>query len=828
MLNTSISINDAFSKPLLSIQNSLNKTIDTFEKLNSTISAPALTTPLDDLGKKIDDSSLKNKKLGETISGNSGKQGKFNNQIKDQNNLLENTKVILKGMAGLWGFRQITNGFRQGFEDFKSIESNANRMNFLLKANTEQAEILANRVKEVSANWFNPDEVSRAMIDLGKGGFSQLEVWESIPAVTNMAIASEMDLGRATEFAIDSLRGFNLEASEMARMVDVMAYGADLSTIGVDSLGETFAVASKQANIFGASLEETTVLAGLMASAVKGSQAGRMINIGFKRMANPTDDAEAWLKHMKVQFVDPATGEFNKLSDTIGAMHEAMKGLTDQQKLVMAQDVFGEGAKGWLAVLEQPADTMANWLLDIEENSVGYAEKLGEVMSNTTEGILRSHSSQMKTIWGDFYKSLSDGGMGGALDSLLEFTRGTMRVALGMAHGVFMAVGTALGFISRNADVLIPILGTLALSYAILNAEKLTNIGLTLKQNLADAIATGQIILYNIQAGLSAVATLLLASAKFVLILATQGLTSAMQFLSMTMLATPWGLVVLGVLAIISILAVAVKVVNHFAGTSYSAMGIVVGAVYWAGALIYNIFAGLMNGIISMGINVWNGISTFANALANVFIDPIGSIKRMFFGLGEYVLGVLSSIAKVIDTIFGSNLTDAVGKWQNGLDKKVNSLGEQKIQVMQKLDAKDYEIKRKDLTDAFNKGNLKGTEWQNNISNYISGALDSSLDPSLLDGGVDSLLESQLGDMLGDLGDIKDSNKKIKDNTDKDKNLQFLLDFATQRAIGRAVYLNVEVNNENNIDSEMDIDGVVSKITEGITEQVIVAVEGDL
>ena len=76
---------------------------------------------------------------------------------------------------------------------------------------------------------------------------------------------------------------------------------------------------------------------------------------------------------------------------------------------------------------------------------------------------------------------------------------------------------------------------------------------------------------------------------------------------------------------------------------------------------------GLLGGLYAFGYNliadIWNFIATFAEFFANVFVDPIGSIERLFLGLADSVLGVLETIANAIDAVFGSSLSDAVGNW---------------------------------------------------------------------------------------------------------------------------------------------------------------------
>lgn len=58
----------------------------------------------------------------------------------------------------------------------------------------------------------------------------------------------------------------------------------------------------------------------------------------------------------------------------------------------------------------------------------------------------------------------------------------------------------------------------------------------------------------------------------------------------------------------------AVAAMNKWAGTSLSATGIIVGAIYVAGAVIGNIFIALYNTTIDIFAAMWNYIANFATS----------------------------------------------------------------------------------------------------------------------------------------------------------------------------------------------------------------------
>ena len=71
---------------------------------------------------------------------------------------------------------------------------------------------------------------------------------------------------------------------------------------------------------------------------------------------------------------------------------------------------------------------------------------------------------------------------------------------------------------------------------------------------------------------------------------------------------------------------------------------------------------------------IWDVIYTIAKGAWGVVKGAIVGIYALFVGLSEGVLGILYAIASAIDWVFGSNLSDTVGGWMDGLAGSVSDL----------------------------------------------------------------------------------------------------------------------------------------------------------
>lgn len=308
------------------------------------------------------------------------------------------------------------------------------------------------------------------------------------------------------------------------------------------------------------------------------------------------------------------------------------------------------------------------------------------------------------------------------------------------------------------------------------------------------------------------------------------------------MLACPIFWVVAGIIALVVALFVGVAVFNHFAGTSISAIGAVAGAISVAASFIGNIFIAVGNMLIDIVALIWNTFATFAEFLANVFNDPLGSVIRLFSGMADTVLGILQSIASAIDTIFGSNLANAVSGWSDKLQGWTDEVaGEAKIKV-ERIDPSSLHYDRFNYSKAWDGGYKFGEKLENNIKDKFD--ISKIAEDAKKKLGLDDLWDKKygLGDGFGSAGlnsPLNDAAKGAKDtagNTAKmaktmdksQEDLKYLRDIAEQETINRftGVNIKIDMNNTNNISRDTDLDGIVNVLTEKLNDAMVVSAEG--
>lgn len=310
---------------------------------------------------------------------------------------------------------------------------------------------------------------------------------------------------------------------------------------------------------------------------------------------------------------------------------------------------------------------------------------------------------------------------------------------------------------------------------------------------------------------------------------ATFSATVAQYGLNAALYACPITWIVIAVIALIAVFYAAVAAVNHFAGTSLSATGIICGAFAVAGAFIINLILGVVNFFIACGVETYNLIATFANFFANVFNDPVGAIINLFAGMFDFILGIVQSAASLIDTVLGTDMSGAVAGFRNTVATKVEEIVGEQVEVMQKLDASDYQIQRIEYGDAWAAGNSFGKGIEDTVGGLFDGF---GTDPSTLGadpggGSVGYIPYDELSKGVGDISDNTGSMAKSLEVSGEE--LEYLRDIAERDAINRFTTAEVKIDMTgmtNKIDGGADLDGVIRELTDGFTEALLTAAEG--
>lgn len=286
-------------------------------------------------------------------------------------------------------------------------------------ATEQQFESLREEAKRLGRTTsFTAGQVADAMTELGRAGFDPQAILDSTESVLALARATNTELPRATEIAGAALRGFNIPATEMGRVSDVLTATANKSAQTLEDLFEAFKPVAPLAVETGESIEDVAAAIGILANnGIKGSLAGNALARAYKNLSNEARQAE--LRRIGVEAVD-ASGNLRPLADILNDLAKATQGLGSAERLAIFETLFG---RGQAAALKLASSAQA---FDVLRDEI-----------RRSAGIALQTADQM------------DAGIGGAFRRLLS-----------AAEGIAIAIGEAIEQpVRRAADALSKIAG---------------------------------------------------------------------------------------------------------------------------------------------------------------------------------------------------------------------------------------------------------------------------------------------------------------------------------------------------------------------------------
>lgn len=290
-----------------------------------------------------------------------------------------------------------------------------------------------------------------------------------------------------------------------------------------------------------------------------------------------------------------------------------------------------------------------------------------------------------------------------------------------------------------------------------------------------------------------------------ILAFASEKAAAAQAFLNAVMAANPAALAAAAVLVLVAALYAGVAVMNHFAGTSVSATGIITGAFAVMGAFVFN----------SVLVPLQNGFAMFANFVGNVFTNPVAAVKVLFYDMAITVLQYMQNIASAVEGLINMipgvtvDLTSGLGGWITDLAKK-------RSDEIQNSGYTEYvkPWENMDLGSAY----TRGYDWGSNLS------LGNLFGP----GGLGDLGVPQTADvnsLLNNVGAIKNNTGKIAKTVDlSDEQLKMMVDIAERKFVNNINLTSqapvITVQGQNTGNTEADRQSLADLLGDLIMERV--------
>ncbi|NJR41063.1 MAG: phage tail tape measure protein, partial [Leptolyngbyaceae cyanobacterium CSU_1_4] len=472
---------------------------------------------------------------------------------------------------------------------------------------------------------FSAGEAAGGFVLLAQAGYKVDDQLSAIDGTLKLAAAGSLGLAEATGYTLNSIGQFGLKAGDSAHVADVMAKTANSAQLDVKDLGESLKYAGVNAKTYGASLEQTSAMIGVLSEAgLKGSEAGTVMRSVFTNLSAPTAAAKSALEKLGVSVLD-SSGKMRPVNQVLKEIQGGLGQLNDGQKSDAMKAIFGTEAIGGAQYLINNTDkineyTQANYNAS---KGMGAAAEAALTLEKGMGGSFRNFSSAWEGVLIEIGQILAPV-VKTAVDALSKLMTAFIGLPQPIKTGIVIAGALALGLAS-----LAVVVGTLAAAYFTLQqAMASTGIASMLLKNGTIPL-TGVMQKITLAFGTQGFAGIVTEAG---VILSGFGTTvSTFATGALAFITSPIGLAIAGfaaLYAIVELLTPSINVLGVILSVLAAPIGLVVGLLKGLGMG----FVEALKPIFSMLKPVAGEFTLVGDAIKEAF----GSFS-MFSGIGEKI-----------------------------------------------------------------------------------------------------------------------------------------------------------------------------------------------
>ena len=354
-------------------------------------------------------------------------------------------------------------------------------------ATGEELQLLRDTAKEFgSSTMFSASQSAEALKYMSLAGWDAKTSTEALGGVLDLAAASGMELGAASDMVTDYLSAFGLEAKESAYFADLLAYAQANANTTVEGLGEAFRNVAPNMAAAGQDIETTTSLLSMMANqGLKGSQSGTALAAVMRDLTKKMQDGKIAIGETAVEVMD-ASGNYRDLTDILLDVEAATQGMGDAEKAsALASTFTADSIKGLNIILNAGVENAASFEDELR-SCTGTASEMAATMQDNLGGDLTALSSQFEgvqiALFEKFEPALRKGvdALSSLLDALsfvIDHSSEFMAAITAMAAGIgaYVAYTTALTVMREGWMALTVVQKAAAAAQWALNAAMTAN-----------------------------------------------------------------------------------------------------------------------------------------------------------------------------------------------------------------------------------------------------------------------------------------------------------------------------------------------------------------
>ena len=572
----------------------------------------------------------------------------------------------------------------QSIEVGKNFDSAMSEVSAISGATGKDLQMLRDTAKEFgSTTMFSASEAADALKYMSLAGWDANTSAAALGGVLDLAAASGMELGAASDMVTDYLSAFGMEAEKSGYFADLLAFAQANANTSAEGLGEAYKNCAANLNAAGQDIETTTALLSMMANqGLKGSESGTALAAMMRDLTAKMEDGKVQIGDTAVAVMD-ANGNYRDLTDILKDVEKATNGMGDAERAAALSTTFtSDSIKGLNLIMNAGVDEAAKFEDELRKCD-GTAAEMAKTMQDNLGGDLTSLSSQFEgvqiALYEKFEPALRKGvevlsellkGVQFVIDHSSEFV--AVLAAMGSGVAAYVAYTTALKVMQEGWMALEVVQKASAAAQAVLNAVMAANpIGILIAA--IAALVAAFTVLWNTNDGFREA---VLQTWETIKTGVSNAVTAVKEFLEnafeqiKTIITTVWENIKTFTVEIWEGLKAAVK-----------------GAV----ENVKNSISATLEAIKTIVVTIWNAIKTATSAAWNAIKTATSTVWN---GIKTTITTVVNAVKSFVSSAFNAVKTTVSNVFEGIKSKTVSTWNAIKEAIMKPINAAKDAVKK--------------------------------------------------------------------------------------------------------------------------------------
>lgn len=572
----------------------------------------------------------------------------------------------------------------QSIEVGKNFDSAMSEVSAISGATGKDLQMLRDTAKEFgSTTMFSASEAADALKYMSLAGWDANTSASALGGVLDLAAASGMELGAASDMVTDYLSAFGMEAEKSGYFADLLAYAQANANTTAEGLGEAYKNCAANLNAAGQDIETTTSLLSMMANqGLKGSESGTALAAMMRDLTAKMEDGKVQIGDTAVAVMD-ANGNYRDLTDILKDVEKATNGMGDAERAAALSTTFtSDSIKGLNLIMNAGVDEAAKFEEELR-NCDGTAAEMAKTMQDNLGGDLTSLSSQFEGVQIALYEKFEPALRKG-VEVLSELLKGVQFVidhssefiavlaAMGSGVAAYVAYTTALKVMQEGWMALEVVQKASAAAQAVLNAVMAANpIGILIAA--ITALVAAFTVLWNTNEGFRET---VLQTWETIKTGVSNAVTAVKEFLESafeqikTIITTVW------------------KNIKTFTVEIWEGLK---AAVKGAVENVKNSISATLEAIKTIVTTIWNAIKTATSAAWNAIKTATSTVWN---GIKTTITTVVNAVKSFVSSAFNAVKTTVSNVFEGIKSKTVSTWNAIKEAIMKPINAAKDAVKK--------------------------------------------------------------------------------------------------------------------------------------